>query len=498
MEPGGQTDRGPRHYVRALARRKSVVLLAIVLVPATTLVQSLRQERVYEASARVIPSSRPISPELRGAYSPAIAAKVLAKIPVPGETARDLLSATIVSTDTGADSTDASATSADTSADVITFSVRQHEPGLARQLANEYAHEYTLYRQALDEKQLKPAITVVRRQIASAREGNGAASSPLLATRRVQLRTLEALRTASAPVVDPATSASQVAPRLVRNLLLAVALGTLLGLGLAWLWEALDGRFASAAEVARAVGMPLLARVRPPPRGSSGDPLAARESTEAETFRMLRGNVEFFLGKLSARTIMVAGARRDEGSTSVAVNLAVALARAGRRITLVDLDPRRSGLTRMLGLEGHPGVTDVVRGSIALDDAIATLGLGEGYGVMRVVPAGAPFRDPGEFLATPALGSVLDALRTGSEVLVVDAPPLLEGGDAVAVSDRVEAVLLVMRADTSRRTTIDALRRVLAGYRADALGFVLVGGRIPGEQSLGWRSRGVRAAPVAR
>ena len=104
MNSGGQTDRGPRHYLRVLARRKYVFLLALVLVPATALVQSLRQGDLYEASARVISSSRPVSSPLLGAYSPAVAKRVLAKVPVPGETVQDLLRATTVSTEESANS----------------------------------------------------------------------------------------------------------------------------------------------------------------------------------------------------------------------------------------------------------------------------------------------------------------------------------------------------------------------------------------------------------
>jgi len=497
MKSGGRTDRGPRDYLRVLARRKYVFLLALVLVPGTALVQSLRQRDLYEASARVISTARPVSSQLLGAHSPTVAKRVLANVPTPGETVQDLLRATTVSTEESADSDPSSAPIE--GPDVITFNVRQHEPALARRLANEYARQYTLYRRGLDAARLKAAIATVERQIADARPLPRGESSRLLATRRQQLRTLQALQASPAPVVEPATSVARVEPHLARNLLLAVALGTLLGLGLALLWEALDDRFASAAKVATAIGMPLLAHLpSPPSRRSGAEALAAPGSTEAEAFRSLRGNVEFFIRRLHAQTIMVVGARPDEGSTSVAVNLAVALAQAGRMTTLVDLDLRRSGLTRILGLERRPGVTDVARGSIALDDATATLEVSDGDGMVRVLAAGASPPDPGTFLMTPDLSSVLDALRAESELLVVDSPPLLEMADALAVGSQVEAMLLVMRAATARRATIDALRRVMAECPADGLGLVLIGGKTHAERNSGQRRRRVRTAPVTR
>ena len=499
MNSGGQTDRGPRHYLRVLARRKYVFLLAIVLVPGTALVQSLRQEALYEASARVISSSRPVSSPLLGAYSPAVAKRVLAKVPAPGETVQDLLRATTVSTEASAAS-DPSSAPVGGSTDVLAFTVRQHEPDRARQLANEYARQHTLYRRDVDAARLKKAVATVERQIADARVLPTGERTRFLAARQQQLRTLQALQTSTAPVVEPATSVAKVEPHVAQNLLLAIALGTLLGLGLALLWEGLAAdRFASASEVATAIGMPLLAYLpSPPSRRSGADALAAPGSTEAEAFRSLRGNVEFFSRKLHARTIMVASARPDEGSTSVSVNLAIALAQAGRRTTLVDLDLRRSGLTRILELERRPGVTDVGRGSIALDDATATLEVSGGHGMLRVLAAGASPPDPGTFLMTPALSSVLDALRAESDLLVVDSPPLLEVADALAVGAQVDAVLLVMRGAAARRPTIDALTRVMADCPADRLGLVLIGGHRHTERDTGQRTRRLRTAPVTR
>ena len=99
---------------------------------------------------------------------------------------------------------------------------------------------------------------------------------------------------------------------------------------------------------------------------------------------------------------------------------------------------------------------------------------------------------------TPALSSVLDALRAESDLLVVDSPPLLEVADALAVGTQVDAVLLVMRGASARRPTIDALRRVMAECPADGLGLVLIDGNTHAERDTGQRPRRLRPAPVTR
>ena len=134
----------------------------------------------------------------------------------------------------------------------------------------------------------------------------------------------------------------------------------MLGIGLAFLREALDTRVRSADEVGEKLGLPLLARVPEPPRKlrnsnrlvMQADPHGA----QAEAFRTLRTNIEFVNLDVHARTIMITSAIQSEGKSTTAANLAIAFARMGKRVALVDLDLRRPFLDKFFDFGDRPGL----------------------------------------------------------------------------------------------------------------------------------------------
>ena len=157
---------------------------------------------------------------------------------------------------------------------------------------------------------------------------------------------MQALQTPAASVVRQADGAVLTQPKTLRNVVLGLVVGLVLGLGLVFLREALETRARTAEEVsARLGGLPLLGRVPEPPRRlrRAGRLVMLEEpaSVQAEAFRMLRAKLDFVTLDRDVRTIMVTSALEQEGKSTTVANLAVAFARAGKRVALVDLDLRR-------------------------------------------------------------------------------------------------------------------------------------------------------------
>jgi capsular exopolysaccharide synthesis family protein len=208
--------------------------------------------------------------------------------------------------------------------------------------------------------------------------------------------------------------------------------------------------------------------------------------SQAEAFRVLRTNLDFFNLEHQARTIMVTSAGASQGKSTTIANLAVALARNGVRVILVDLDLRRPTLGRYFGLPQAPGLTDVTLGRAQLTDALAEIRLAEpesaedglgsfdmgGAGSLQVLPAGSATRNVGEFIGSHSLTAVLAALRLRADLLLVDGPPLLGAGDGIALCGRVDALLIVARLNQIRRPTVDELARLLGNARAAKLGLI--------------------------
>jgi len=313
-----------------------------------------------------------------------------------------------------------------------------------------------------------------------------------LLDKREELRTLAALETARAFVVRPATRGVQVQPKPVRNTLLGLVLGLVLGLGVAFLREALDTRVRSTDEVAEHLGVPLLARVpRPPRQLGRSDRLVMIDDPDgpgAEAFRILRANVDFARIETDARALLVTSAVEGEGKSTTAANLAVALARAGEQVALVDLDLRRPSIHRFFDLD-EPGVTQVAMGSATLEEALAPIqllssagggswiGVDNGMkpvgGMLHVLPAGSSLGNLDELLPNLVAG-VLENLRKSFDIVLVDSTSLVVG-DAVALTSVVDAVLIVTRMDVVRRPALRELKRIIDAIPARTIGFVATG-----------------------
>jgi Mrp family chromosome partitioning ATPase len=231
--------------------------------------------------------------------------------------------------------------------------------------------------------------------------------------------------------------------------------------------------------------------------------LSEPASVQAESFRKLKTSIEFLNLERKARTIMVTSAVPREGKSTTVANLAVAFARSGRRVVLVDLDLRRPFLHSFFhtGLGG--GITDVVAGRESLASALRPVAvpLAGSFGTGRSRNGGPPRRSapPNErangnvlhllpsgttpnvgadslvdFLENERLAGVLGELADQFDLVLVDTPPLLAVGDAMALTANVDALALVLHAGIDRRL-LDELARQLQNSRAPALGFVLTG-----------------------
>ena len=261
-------------YLRVLRRRKWIVIVCALLVPATAYVLSARQPAVYKASADVYLSSEDLAGALTGipaayvdevrladtqarlAQTPFVARKTIELSGVEGITPGALLGSVSVFPIAGTN--------------ILSFGVTDNDPTKAQQLATAYAKTFANYRGGLDSR----AVRSARREIAvklEQLEADGKARSELAASLRSkdeQLATLQALQTQRTYVIRTADGAAKIAPTPKRNALFGLMLGLVLGLGLAFLVEALDTRVRSATEVGERLGLALLARVPPPPSGS--------------------------------------------------------------------------------------------------------------------------------------------------------------------------------------------------------------------------------------
>lgn len=256
-------------------------------------------------------------------------------------------------------------------------------------------------------------------------------------------------------IVDqPALPTDPVEPSLSRNLGLGLAAGLVLGLALAILRETLTRVVRETDELVRLSGLPLLGVV---PDELPKDPLPAGShprSARAEAYRQIRTTV---LSASERRPLVVAvtSATMGEGKTSVATNLAVVLSRAGHRVALVDADLRRPKVAEFMSISGERGLTDVLSGDLAIEDALVL----RDEGRLGVLPAGGVPANPSEALGSTRMQSLLGDLSDRFEFVVVDTPPVIPVTDALVLAPLVNGLVLVARLG---ETTPDRLARTQA------------------------------------
>jgi len=309
----------------------------------------------------------------------------------------------------------------------------------------------------------------------SARLANAVAESLAETVESLAPTNAEDQPTVEATLVAPAAvPGSAASPNVPLDLVGGTLLGLLVGLGLAFLRQVLDNRVVDAASVAAVTLLPVLGTIaRVPAAGRSpivveSDP----QSPPAEFYRQLRTNLQFLELPLDGgergrlRVIALTSALMSEGKTTVAANLAAAVAQTGSRVLLVDADLRRPSVARALDLEGAVGLTNVLLGSAALEDVVQEWG----FGGLEVLAAGALPPNPAELLSSPAMTRLLDSARETYDLVVVDTAPVLPVADAAILSQVVDGVLVVANVTRVRRPQL-----------AEALGDLdQVGGRVLG------------------
>lgn len=469
------------------------ILLPVLLAIAV----SSAQTKLYEGDAQVILSRQNLANALTDtpdpsaaandfirivqtqadvARSPAVAQNVLDKAGLPDVTTEEFLNSSSVEPARDAD--------------ILTFKVTDEQPDQATLLANLYANEFTAYRQMLDTNALQAAREEIRKRLNSS-AGDSKAVQESLVAKLQELQTLETLQTSNAAVISGAEEATQVSPRWVRNLALAIVFGFGLAAFAAWVRETLDTRVRTPEEVGELLNVPLLGRIGPPPPELEGELQMAAQpyGPDAEVFRALRTNVEFATLDSSIKVIMITSAVEAEGKSTTIANLALAFARSGKNVALLDLDLRKLSLPPLFGLRSDAGITDVGIGRLDLESALQPVEIttskrqADGsvtktlstVGSVQLLQGGSTPPDPGEFLGSPTVAGVIEQLTERFDLVLIDAPPVLPVGDVLAVSPAVDAVVLTVRVPAVRRPMLTALAQSLARAPSKVLGFVVTG-----------------------
>jgi len=496
-------DSGLSDYLAVLRRRKGVVALAVVVVLGATLVASYLQIRVYQATAEVLlqpdASANLFNSSAGQTGIPAGEVQdqiqVLTSQPVHDAVVTQLGSAPKVSVVELAQT------------DVIEVEAQSTNPQRAAIVANAYANAYINVRrtEAINNlvaagNQLQSRIADLQNQINSldaqlnaGSPANQAAASQnigpqrdalvsqqaLLKQQLDQIQVESALQTGGVQLVTPATApSSPIKPTPKRDAIIAVAVGLVFGIGLAFLFEYLDDSIKDRGDLDRvASGVPNVGAI-PLVSGwkVNGKPevvsITRPTSPAAESYRSLRTSVQFLGLDHPVTALQLTSPGAGDGKTTTLANLGVALARAGQQVCMVCCDLRRPRIHEFFGLSNDVGLTSVLLGDRPLVDAIQEVP----EEVRLALLASGPIPpDPSELLSSPRIGELIDDLKAHFDILLFDSPPLLPVTDAAVLAPRMDATLLVATAGATTRRELRRAVELLRQVDGPLVGTVLNG-----------------------
>ena len=311
------------------------------------------------------------------------------------------------------------------------------------------------------------------------------------------------------PAVPPARPYT---PRPARAALLGLVLGLFVGVGLAFVLRRFDTRLASSDDVAALLHLPILARiprvVRKQPHREQLVSVRDPGGVGAEAYRRLRFSLEAGALSESAKVLLLTSPVEGEGVSITLSNLAVALARTGAQVAVVDANLRFPMIHAHFGIPNDKGVSTVVAGRTSLVDSLQSVAVssaaerhsavgapgGASHESLHVLTSGPPVDSPGDILAGQRMGGIIAGLRQIADIVLVGSSALLGTADALALASKADGLILLVDVPTCRRPALQESRNVLSLSPCPKLGVVLTDSRGTGRRRS--KSRVERAVPT--
>jgi tyrosine-protein kinase Etk/Wzc len=294
-----------------------------------------------------------------------------------------------------------------------------------------------------------------------------------LLQRQQETRIAAASTGSNVDIIDRAqVPQAPIKPNTRKNLALGLILGLMLGVGLTFLLDYLDRTIKDEEDVREKLSLPVIGNI---PRIMAAEENEEQQlvtqlepmSIAAEAFLALRTNLLYTITHQKHRTVLLTSCMPDEGKSTVAVNLAAALAQTGARTLLVGCDLRRPSLYKALGQAEIPGLTDlIVNGDQTAVRRIEHLNL-------DFIPAGTEPPNPTQLLNSEKMHKFMEVVNHKYDYVVLDAPPLLPVADALILASRVDLNVLVIESCRVSEKLVKRVLRSLQNHGACIAGVVL-------------------------
>jgi capsular exopolysaccharide synthesis family protein len=286
-------------------------------------------------------------------------------------------------------------------------------------------------------------------------------------SRNIDQSTLDILEHAT-----PATRSYQEATSMLTHYII---LGLGIGLGIVLLIAVRDDRFNTLVEVTEKFGDNVVGQV-PEIRAISGaGPLALLGGNDdrhmyAESYRNLRSALLYLAVEgRRPKVVLITSAVPDEGKSTIATNLARALALGGSKVLLVDGDLRKGHIHELLKLQSKPGLSEWLRQPDDPGKFIQTTDLPD----FDFISRGGIIRNPGDLFLSPALDQILARLREQYDYVLIDSSPVFAADDTSTLAPKADGTFVVVRSRFSHARVVREALELLFHRQASVLGLIL-------------------------
>ena len=507
------TEQSPiREYVRLLRAYATHIAAIAILCGLAAFLFSVRQDERYDATATLQFKDPSLASGLAGAPVPvASTGEQLAARGAQTVLTSEVLDSVRDKTGTGDSVSDLRSkleVEVNAKSTLVSIKASDSSAGGAAGLANTVAREAVDTQTQSVRESYRRAAERTARELRSLRDDRDSASQLAVAQRLAPLRALAA----SADPVSVAEPAdvpdSPAAPKPIRDTLIGLFIGLLLGAVVAFARDSLDRRLRNATDVQGHFGLPVVARVRAEAMGLTPYIAGEREpmaEQDVESFRILRANLGFLSVDSPMCLIAITSPMPEEGKSTVAGALALTSAAMGKTL-LVECDLRRPSLGGRLSAETQPGLADLLAGKASFDEVAQVVepthvgvtegassngaGADDGAPAMRLtfIAAGSEAPLPAELLASARFRDFLEDVKGRFDTVIVDTAPLLSVADTIEILPLMDAVLVCIRVDRTTREQATAARSALDRVPQRPSAVVVTGLRARDEDSYGYYS----------
>lgn len=263
---------------------------------------------------------------------------------------------------------------------------------------------------------------------------------------------------------EPASGPSK--PKVLLNMALAVVVGLIVGVGLAFFLEYLDTSVKTMEDVENFLQVPVLAVIPKDIHLLLENPEA---TADAEAYRILRTNVEFNRVSPDANTITFVSGGAGEGKSTTLANLAYTFAQGGYNTLVVDADLRRPTQHRFFGVDGDRGLTDFLTTDIDLEDVILTTASPN----LFILPSGKLPFDAVGVLNSQRMMDLISQVKNRFDAIFFDSPPILGVSDASVLVRAVDQTVVVVQHRRFPRAMLLRVKQAVQNVGGNILGVVL-------------------------